>query len=89
MHICIFPNKNIHCTQKKFTDLKDLFASVDADIIQDKKLKKEQAKRDKLQIEYDRLKGAMSSIDAANLIIDYMAKTSNIKVQTYFSICIG
>ena len=66
--------------QKKYTDLKSLFASVDADLIQDGKLKKEEAKRDKLQIEYDRLSKAMNSTDSANAIIEYMTKTPNIKV---------
>ena len=66
--------------QKKYTDLKSLFASVDADLIQDEKLKKEEAKRDKLQIEYDRLSKAMNSNDTANAIIEYMTKTPNIKV---------
>lgn len=74
-------NKNItYVIQKKYTDLKSLFASVDADIIQDEKLKKEEAKRDKLQIEYDRLSKAMNSNDTANAIIEYMTKTPNIKV---------
>ena len=73
--------------QKKYTDLKSLFASVDADLIQDEKLKKEEAKRDKLQIEYDRLSKAMNSTDSANAIIEYMTKTPNIKVCHDIFIC--
>ena len=64
--------------------MKSLFDSVDADLIQEKKLKKEEAKRDKLQIEYDRLSKAMKSTEAANAIIQFMSQTQSIKVYTIY-----
>eukprot|EP01083_Nonionella_stella_P254608 874693_1 len=69
----------------KYADLKSLFASVDKDVNEQQKLKKEQETRDKLQREYDRLSKAISSIEAATAVIEFMSKTDVIKKDPLFT----